>query len=760
MNTKKIFSRFLVASFILQLFPVQIAFGQVYEFNGPVDEVKEYEQVNPEIQASLADRIVKKSSTRVKSNVESMLGDFKEGVKKAVELSVNGTRNGQDVVIVMGVKDGWKVLKEHGKRAGIHYLDSIRLLPQNLKSVGYDFEDAGMDISELATKNAKHTADVWKVKTEGIKSDVKEAVEAYKDLSLWASDNYVEQSKALVIDIKRGSEHSIKWSKRVLDWTVKNEKIALNDLKTKPIEQARLGIDRTKNTAIFFKDATLNTLKMSGAATVGVMDWTKRSTVGTYNWTVDSGKDVFTKSMQLSNDFGNWVKQNSFKPLTDHTVNGIKKFSKFNWRKGYTEGVKEGFKTAANAFSNRDYLMGTIWSVAGIGKGLLHVVVLEPTVVPLIATYGVAGTTALTTLGYPSVGLSYGLGTTASGITFAGGGLATGSVALGGTIATLGTGVGTLTGTVGVGSAGIVSTAAVGSYGLAATTTSLGYNSARVIGTPVVGGIGMGATFTAGAAEVLGATVWRSGIMAGVTGLTAGGYALIPTHEMSKIAVRATLGAGVTVFDNAIATPFGVVTNLGQALATGSVTMARDPVKGTIRLVSAAGVGLGTLVTSTGAFAGETLLGTLKAMRGGIGTVVNSGAWLAGATLKVGEVAVQSFNLPKYNRWAEFRKDEVEKIFARAKKAESRDIAERFGEVILTRVFWYGKDKKGRVRAFISKDPNTKERWFFKRHVDENSCKILYSATNKAPIVRSFGKKKYEAIYDSGLHYKPCEQAK
>src|SRR5262249_46894524 len=153
----------------------------------------------------------------------------------------------------------------------------------------------------------------------------------------------------------------------------------------------------------------------------------------------------------------------------------------WNWKRGYTQGLKEGLRTGRDAWNHDDKLLATLWTIAGVGQAGLHILLLEPTVVPMLAGYGVAGPVALPTLGYPSVGALFLGGMTASGLTYAGGTALTGAVAVGGTAATLVAGGGGIIRTGVTAGLGVTATAATAVGGTALTVGLAGVNAVRTI---------------------------------------------------------------------------------------------------------------------------------------------------------------------------------------------------------------------------------------------------------------------------------------
>jgi hypothetical protein len=739
---------------------VLLAFAAPYAqtFAGAPDEremirqdiEKKFEAETPNIGPNLIDKVLKQTSENVKKNAIAVLTDFKDGVRKGYKLA----KDGNGTIVVVGAKDGWKFFKHFGKAAGIHYRDSVWLLPDKAKAIGQKFAKEGGDVADLATHEARQTADVWKWAGGNIADDAKEAIEGYKSVTSWAGDCYKSEAEHLASGVKDGAINAVEWSKDVAEWTGSATKDAFRDLTKGTVENVKNSADLTYHVGKFFAEETGDALRSASRWSENTWDFTVDSTKGAWACTKSAGKGVFQGSTELAGNIADWLNQNTLKPLTEQAKDGIEDVSRWNWKRGWDQGVKEGFKTAGEAYRNQDTLLGTLWAVYGIGKGVVHVLLLEPLVVPFIAAYGVAGTTVLGTLGYPSVGAIYGLGTAASGLTYLGGSAVTAALATTGTLLTIGAGGAGIIRTAGTAAVGTGVTAAVGAGAATYTTVAAGINGIRTVATPIVGGIGMAGAVAGGTIEMVGATVWNGGKMVAVTGLTGAGYGLVTGFEAAKIASNAILASGVTVFDNAIVTPIGTVFHMGQALASGVWTLAEDPVLGTLNLVGAGGVALGTIVTSTGAFTYEFVKGTLKALvADGVPLVFNSGIWAMAAVAKGVDFTVSAFNIPKHHEWAAFRKAEIDDSYAAIKEQAGAELSKRFGEIILIRTFWWGKDK-GRTRFFITKNKESGERWYFKRSVDSSTGEILYSVTNKDPAVRAFQKTPWAGTFHSGYYYK------
>jgi hypothetical protein len=230
-------------------------------------------------------------------------------------------------------------------------------------------------------------------------------------------------------------------------------------------------------------------------------------------------------------------------------------------------------------------------------------------------------------------------------------------------------------------------------------------------------------------------------------------------YELGKALFHVGRALGATVFDNAVLTPIGVVTNLAQALATGTWSLVEDPVKGTLDVMAAGGIAVGTIVTSTGALTYEFLKGALFGVGNGIVSVFDAGLWVFGAAMFGAETVYSMFDFPQHHDWAAFRREEIKDVFEAIKKsAEPTGISWRLGELLLIRVHWFGEDK-GKVRFFITKDKKTGERWFFRRTIDPATCEVQYSVTNRDPLVRYFAKEPWVGTYHAGLYSKRCKTA-
>lgn len=711
---------------------------------------RRYEKETPGLGPSIPDKMLEYGANGVKKHVVDMLTDFKMGVVNGARLAYEG--NG--TIVVIGAKNGWKLFKEYGQAAGIHYLDSVRLLPQKAVKIGKGFGEAGKNIGRQAAENARHTADQWVDTADTFKDAASEWVDGAKLINELAAKGYENAARDLADGVKDGAQDAARWAGNVIEWTKGETADAFGDLTYGTVENAKRTGRWTKNVAKFWAEETVDAMTSVNDWSKAAWDFTYDATSKTWSMTKRAGSTVFNGTTGAAYDAAVWMKDNITLPARQ-AKDGIVEVSKWNWKKGWTEGVKEGSKTAANAWENDDKLMATLWVMSGVGRGALHILLLEPTIVPVLATYGVAGTATLATLGYPSVGAMYVGGTLAAGATYAAGTAATGLVAVGGTAGTVIAGGAGVVRTGLTAGAGVVATTATALGGAALTVGAAGINTVRTVGTPIVGAAGVVGAGLAGGAEMVGHTVFNGAKMAGITALGAAGYTILTGYEAARMTFSLVQAVGVTVFDNAIMTPVGVVTNLAQAIATGAWTLVEDPVKGTLNVVAAGGVAVGTIVTSTGAFTYELVKGILFGLGHGVAAVTHAGIWIIGAIAKGGEFVYSAFNIPEHRRWAKGRKDEIAEVFEFVKEQAGAALAARFGDIMLIRVHWWGEDK-GRVRFFISKNKRTKERWFFKRVVDGNTCEVLYRVTNQDPVVRAFTKSAWSGTYKSGLFHKGC----
>ena len=711
---------------------------------------KHLEADTPGIAPSFADKLLESSEKNLKADVAQMLTDFKVGVEKGWRLA----RDGNGTIVVIGTKKAAALLKKYGTAAGIHYRDSVYMLPEKVKGIGHDFAEAGRKSVELAKRDFDFSAETVKRDGEKIAGDWQDAVREYGEIGNWMGRSYKKEGQAIGDAFVDGYQDAKRWSGDVWDWTKKETKESFQDLTSDPVDYGKATGRWTKKVGKFFVDETVDSFKSIGGWSGNVWDFTWENTGRSWNATKNATHKVFDETTGLAGDLATWLNKNTTAPLRQAGT-AIEDVSSWNWKKGWTQGVKEGHETAAQAWKNEDRLMATLWEIQGIGKGALHVLLLEPTLVPLIAAYGVSGTAALATLGYPSVGAMYGFGAVGAGLTFAGGAVGTAAFAAGGTIASgVAGGLGTVR-TIGTAGIGIAATGATFAGGIALTAGITGYDATRMLGTPIIGGMGMTGSVLAGAAEALGKSTFEVGKMAGVTALGAGGFTVVSSIAASQTVFHAVHSAGAAVYDNAILTPVGVVMNLAQALGTGTWRLAEDPIEGTIDVMAASGIFVGTLVTSTGAFTYEALKGSLFGLGNGIAAVGQSGLFIVGAVAKGVEYVTDMFNIPQHHEWAAFRKGEVDEALARIIEDSPQDLAKRYGDVILTRVHWWGEET-GHVRFFITKNKETGERWFFKRTVDPATCEVKYLITNKDPVVRAFQKTAWSGNYETGLYYKGC----
>jgi hypothetical protein len=332
-------------------------------------------------------------------------------------------------------------------------------------------------------------------------------------------------------------------------------------------------------------------------------------------------------------------------------------------------------------------------------------------------------------------------------------------VAVGGTTATLLAGAGGTVRTAGTAAVGTVATVGAFTAGTTYTIGAAAVNTVRTVGTPVVGGVATAGAMIAGGAEIVGSSALGVAESVGITALTGAGVTLFSAYEAARMTFSAIQALGITVFDNAIVTPVGVVANLAQAIGTGAWTLAEDPIYGTLDVLAAGGILIGTIATSTGAFSYELVKGMLLGLVHGVEAVAFSGVWIAGAVVKAGEFVYAALNAGQHRRWAEFRREEVAEAFETVKTLVDPALAARFGDIILIRVSWWGEDR-GHVRFFLSKDRATGERWFFKRVVNAENCEIQYKVTNQDPVVRAFTRNPWTGTYPTGIFHKGCEETR
>lgn len=711
---------------------------------------RRYEMETPGTGPSIPDRILKYGADGVKEHVVDMLTDFKMGVVNGAQIAYDG--NG--TIVVIGAKNGWKLFKEYGEAAGIRYLDTIRMLPKKAVKIGKAFGEAGKDIGENAAENGKHTAKEWGKTADTVKDAASGMKDGAKLINELAKKGYENAGKGMADGIEDGAQDAARWAGNVYDWTKGETADAFDDLTNGTVDNVKGTARWTKRVAKFWAEETGDAISSVNDWSKAAWDFTYDATSKTWSATKHAGATVFETSTDAAHDAGVWMGKNITLPARQ-AKDGVVDYTKWNWRKGWTEGLKEGTETAANAWEHDDKLMATLWVMSGVGRGALHILLLEPTVVPVLATYGIAGTATLATLGYPSVGALYVGGTLAAGATYAGGTVATGLVAATGTAGTLLAGAGGGVRTAATIGTGVVATVGTAAGGTAYTVGAAGVNTVRTVGTPLVGAVGVAGAGLAGGAEMVGSVLYNSGKMAGITALAGTGYTLLTGYEAARMMFSVVQATGVTVFDNAVMTPIGVVTNLAQALATGTWTLAEDPVLGTLDVMAAGGIAVGTIVTSTGAFTYELVKGVLFGLAHGVAAVTHAGIWVIGAVAKGGEFVYTAFNIPQHRRWAAFRKEETAGVFEFLKEQTGPALASRFGNIILVRVHWWGAEK-GRVRFFITKNKQTGERWFFKRVVDGKSCEVMYKVTNQDPVVRAFTKSAWAGTFKSGLFHKGC----
>lgn len=714
---------------------------------------RKLENASPDITPSIADKMLSVGGNGFVNKATDMLMSFRSGVTQGASLAWDG--NG--TMVMIGAKNGWKFLKEYGEAAGVHYVDSVWLLPEKAVKIGGDFKQAGIRTGKYAASNWGHTEKAWSRMTKNIAADAHEFVELSGNLTQYTGEVYSDSVNAIGDGAVSGAKDFVKANAAVWNWVGDQEVDAWDGLTNGTVKKAigtgkwtlavgKFAVDETGNAAKSVTGWARDVWNVTGEATSATWDATK--------YTAEAGSQL----REVAADGATWLAGNSIAPLKQAGT-AISDYSSWNWRRGWTQGVVEGVKTGGEAWNHTDQFLGTVWAIKGIGAGVVHVLLLEPAVVPFIATYGVAGTVAMNAVGFPSVGLVYGAGLAGTGLAYATGAAVTGVIGVTGGVAGViagGTGVAR---TLGTGVLGGVATVGTAVGGATYTATAAGIHAARLGVTPVLGVAASAAVTGYEALSVIGISGYNVAKMAGVTAFTGAGYASIGAYEATKMVYNATRFAGTAVFDNAILTPVGVVTNLAQALATGTWRLAEDPVKGTLNLMAAGGVVVGTIATSLGGFSYELTKGILFGVGNGIAAVAYAGLWVVGVPVKAGEFIWSMLNVPQHRKWAKFRRDEVAEILEGIKRNSESAFANRLGEVIIIRTSWFGDDK-GKVRFFLTKNRTTGERWFFKRSVNPKTCEVSYLVTNQDPIVRKFSHNPWLAAFQTDLFVDECLRAR
>lgn len=710
---------------------------------------RQFELETPGIGESLPDRMLEFGGNGAKENLVEMLTDLKMGVLNAGKRAWYG----DGTLLVMGAPGAWRLLKKFGKSAGIHFAGSIRLVEKG-KEIGHEFAEQAKDVADLAVDRAESTAEAWRDAADDIKDSARMAREFWDAIDGWGGENIADAGHDWVEGIKDSGRDANRWARAVGRWTKEETKDAASDLTSGTWENLKATGRWTKRVGKFFIDETVDSFTSVNRWSKAAWEMTKNRTSKTWEFTTRSSSDILDGTHKVGSSAARWLNKN-WNIAGRQGWSATKKVWAWNKERGWDKGIKGGYQTGANAWNHGDKLMGTIWTITGAAKGVFHLVLLEPITLPFTLGYAGAGTLIVPSVGYPTVGAIYAGGALASGLTFVAGSAATGAIAVGGTALTVGAGAAGVVRGVGTAAVGTVATTGAGALGLAGTTAKAGIDLVRTVGTPVVGGLGIAGSYALGGAEMLGHSLYQGTRIAGVSALTAAGDTVVGGLAATRILFNVVQGAGVTVFDNAIVTPIGTVYNLAQAVASGVWTLVEDPLKGTLNVVAMGGVVVGALVTSGGVATYELVKGLAKGLGHGVLAVGHSGIWIVGAVAKTGEVAWRAVNVPEHRRYARFRKDETQEIFDRIKEDADHELATRFGEIYLIRTHVFGDDR-GRVRFFLTKNKETKERFYFKRAIDPANCEITYSVTNMDPLVRAFTSRPWLAEYRSGLFRKGC----
>jgi hypothetical protein len=520
----------------------------------------------------------------------AMKGIFKDGVRVG------------NMLIIRGGPDTARIAKYHFEKMGIHYRDTIKMFPEHAVAAGGHFADAGRDIGKVASKNARHTADVASYEAKKIASDAHGTGEIMSDIAKWAGRNYVKAGKIAADDVRDDVLRTGRDVRDSVAWTGRNEEKAATDMARWMGDYANADLELTKRmaswTAQQIPDGWHDTVAMTTTAAKATARWTKsaaewtgeatagaahgaekdmramfRATGDAVKWVSESAGEVLEANDKFFRKATNDVAQATLGNIPGalkNEVAGTKHDAKWMWKKGYEDGLKAGFQSAGDNYFAGDVegiAVGTFYSIGAVAQGVAFLLVLEP----------------LDFTGHVGLGVTKTVGLGVGGLV--------------GTSATAFAGLGTDVAIAAGGVTMTVGTAAL--MGVTDTAVAIG-EGARIAGTAVVGG-----TATLGAAIGGGLLTAGAGAL-GVTrtvGATAGGgvaTALVggPGLALGEVGIT---GAGVArMAGTAIA---GTALTAG-ALAYGGLRVTGDVAWGTVKMV-----GITTAVA-----AGEVLVPTFDAV--------------------------------------------------------------------------------------------------------------------------------------------------
>ena len=620
-------------------------------------------------------KIPKNFTQDIKKTKESMKNIFKDGVKIG------------NVLIVKGAPDTVKILKERGKDVGIHYKNSIKLLPEHFQDAKGRIADGLDDVAKHTAENAQHTAEFASKQFEKFREDQKVAKQYMQQIFDWTKEKNSQNWKDAVKNVDEDVKQVGEFTKRV--WVlaattlvklfVNGVELGREDI-TDLVEDVEYMAKWTaKQVPEGFKDTKAWTKFMAEKT----KEWTKigyENMVQDVEYSIKESKKSISKSVKRSKPrlkkaslFFKRVQQNIIKvsdktamAIADNTFEVVPeqlekdkertiKMAKKLWKRGWEKGVKEGLEDAGDQYFAGDYeglLLGSYYTLASAVQGVSFILVMEPLVFSGNVALGVTKTAALISAG--AVGIA-GLTTASTGahllnigskLSYTTGVLAFNGLDIAATTTLNGLRVGgtfLLDGTI------LASAAGVGSLG---TAGAAGAGFLRT-----VGGVGAGAVGTAGvaawdASKLMLRPVWQAtkgvGTLALGTGATAFGLgrgavktAYHTTWGTMKMVGISTAGVAGELFIPAV--DFAVTAGRGSMVATTAVydNILKTPAMASFDMVKALALGSWEMVKDPVKGSYHLVAGTTGFSYRVVGlTAAEATAGAAGALYAVGHVPV------------------------------------------------------------------------------------------------------------------------
>ncbi|MEW5854467.1 MAG: hypothetical protein AB2A00_37170 [Myxococcota bacterium] len=640
----------------------------------------------------------------------------------------------------------------HADAAVQHARDSVTTLPRSMDSIGnqtvathrraVDARLHALEESRLAWRAAHtHTA------SEAIDADARAVIIQRNTESAYAQ-SWKETGDALAE--RRAAAFSrdddiTRWTRAQVDagWT---------GMTTGTVENWYAAMATTGAVAASFSDDTWAAIQAIPANSRAV--WTGTEHVARAGWaaTLRDGQRAFTLGSGNASALTTWLAQNQMVPFVQ-SQRAITQWAGWNTQMGWNRGAQAGLQSASQAWENDDQVMAPLWVASGAGRLALHLGVLLPTILPLLACTGWGAALALPALGYPAVALLYSSGLAGAAGAYALGTAVTGLVTVGGmTLGVLSAGAGLLR-VAATATIGIVATTATAAGLAALVGLAAMVSMAQWLGAPAIGLMGLAASYAAWGAERTALIALHGVRVVAVTTELAARLAVLPLRVAGTALFQGTRATGVTVGEHLFGVPASDVAGVAQLMITAAVALGEHPFGAVVRggtaldALGRALVSSGiTLAAGTGAAAGTALAHHASAVFWG-------GVSLLGAGVKTGEFVLAAVDVPQHRAWADFRREEVDHALDRAETEHHAAL----GDVAVVRVNWWGADA-GRVRFFVTRDPGTGERWYFQRVVDEETCEVLYRRTNQDPVARATTGVTWSGVHHTGIYNKACEE--